>query len=458
VSRRLIILSVAMLAGCAVGPDYTRTELPLPADYGADGIVSGPKVDAEWWKAFGDPVLDGLVDRAMRGNRDLAAASARVDQAVAVLGGIEAGGLPAINASAGFARPKASTDLSVNPPAGSPRIRPVANAGLSLSYELDVWGRARRARESSRALLDAGREALRAAELSVAALTVRTYVELRATDVDLTAAEDAALARDEALRVALERERVGSARLGEVPEAETLRAAAITRASGLRRQRASLEHLLGSLTGDTALVVAVSDRPLAAPAAPAAGLPAALLERRPDVRQAEALAVSANAEVGVAKGSAFPALTLTGALGSESRELSGLFTSRAATYGLGVSIEQNLLDWGRASRRTEAAEAAARVAAANYAQTVIEALRETRDALVALRESTVVAEAAERRAQAAEQLITQARRRFASGEIGSVELAAARALHAESVSAVAAARRDRAHAHVQLVKALGGGF
>lgn len=456
-SRPASILAAALLAGCAVGPDYTRTAPPLPADYGADA-VQGAQVGAAWWKAFGDPVLDELVERALRENRDLAAASARVDQAVAVLGGIEAGGLPAIDASAGFSRPKASTDLSVNPPAGSPRIRPVASAGLSLAYEIDVWGRARRARESSRALLDAGREALRAAELSVAALVARTYVELRATDADLAAAEDAASAREEALRVARERERVGSARLGEFAEAETLRAAAVTRASGLRRQRAALEHLLGSLVGDAALTVPVSARPIALPAAPAAGLPAALLERRPDVRQAEALAVSANAEIGVAKGSAFPALTLTGALGSESRELSGLFTSRAATYGLGVSVEQNLLDWGRAGRRTEAAEAAARVAAANYAQSVIEALRETRDALVTLREAAVVADAAERRAVAAEQLIGQARRRFDAGEIGSVELAAARVAHAESVSAVSAARRDRAHAHIQLVKALGGGF
>lgn len=457
-SRRALLAAAALLAGCAAGPDYVRPELSLPADYGAAADPAAVPAALAWWKAFGDPVLDQLVDRALLGNRDLAAASARVDQALAVLGGIEAAGLPSVDASAGFERPKASADLAVSPPPGSPRIRPLASAGLSLSYEIDVWGRARRARESSLALLDAGREALRAAELSVAALTARTYVELRATDLEVEAAADAALARTESARVALEREQVGSARLGEADAAEVARAAAVTRLSGLRRQREALQNLLGTLVGDPSLTVPATGLMPAPPPVPAPGLPSALLERRPDVRQAEALVMSANAEIGVAKASAFPALTLTGALGSESRELSGLFSNRAATYGLGVSIEQNLLDWGASARRTEAAEAAARAAAAGYAQSVLEALRETRDALAGLREAAVVAAAAERRAAAAERLLAQARRRAEAGEIGPLELADARVAHADSVSAVAAARRERLNAHVQLVKALGGGY
>lgn len=455
--NRAILLAI-LLCGCAAGPDYTRPALPLPAEFDNAAVAGENSIDRNWWKAFQDPLLDGLVERALMGNQDLVAASARVDQAIAVLGGIEAAGLPAIDARAGFERRKYSTDLAANPPVGTPRQRDNAAAGLSLSYEIDVWGRARRAREASQAMLQSGREALYAAELSVSALVVRTYAELRSIDTEWVASEDAVKAREESLRVAKLRESTGNALLGEAARAEGARAGAITRLSMVRRQRAALENLLGTLVGDPSLTVAPSQTALVIPPAPAAGLPASLLERRPDVRQAEQLAISANAQIGVAKASAFPALTLTAGLGSESRELSGLFASPAATSAVGLSIEQNILDWGRAGRATEAAEAAARVAAAAYAQSVLDALRETRDALVVLREATIVSEATERQALAAEQLRQFAQKRFEAGEIGSAELADARVVYADSVSAVASARRNRIHAHVQLVKALGGGY
>ena len=455
--NRTILLTV-LLCGCAAGPDYTRPVLPLPSEFNVPAQEGAQSIARTWWKSFQDPVLDGLVERALTGNQDLVAASARVDQAIAVLGGIEATGLPAIDARAGFDRRKYSTDLAANPPAGTPRQRDNAVAGLSLSYELDVWGRARRAREASQAMLQAGREALDAAELSVSALVVRTYVELRSVDIEWVASEDAVKAREESLRVATLRESTGSAQLGEAARAEGARALAITRFSMVRRQRAALENLLGTLVGDPSLKIAPSQASWVIPPAPVAGLPSSLLERRPDVRQAEQLAIAANAEIGVAKASAFPALTLTAGLGSESRELAGLFASPAATSAVGLSIQQNILDWGRAGRATDAAEAAAKVAAAAYAQSVLDALRETRDALVALREATVVSEATERQAVAAEQLRTFAQKRFDAGEISSAELADARVVYADSISAVASARRDRIHAHIQLIKALGGGY
>jgi len=455
--NRAILLAI-MLCGCAAGPDYTRPALPLPAEFDNATSEGTKAIDRTWWKAFQDSLLDGLVERALNGNQDLVAASARVDQAIAVLGGIEAAGLPAIDGRAGFDRRKYSTNLAANPPVGTPRQRDNAAAGLSLSYEIDIWGRARRAREASQAILQSGREALYAAELSVSALVVRTYVELRSVDTEWVASEDAVKAREESLRVAKLRESTGNALLGETARAEGARAGAITRLSMVRRQRAALENLLGTLVGDPSLKVAPSQTALVIPSAPAAGLPSSLLERRPDVRQAEQLAISANAQIGVAKASAFPALTLTAGLGSESRELSGLFASPAATSAVGLSIEQNILDWGRAGRATDAAEAAAKVAAATYAQAVLDALRETRDALVVLREATIVSEATERQAIAAEQLRNFAQKRFDAGEIGSAEFADARVVYADSVSAVASARRDRIHAHIQLVKALGGGY
>lgn len=452
-----LALAALVLSGCAAGPDYVRPGHAFPETHGALAR-DGAELGAGWWKALGDPVLDDLVDRALAGNRDILAASARVDRALAILGEVEAAGLPSLAANAAYERRRASVDLATNFPAGTPRIRPVAEVGVSLNYEIDLWGRARRARESSRALLEAGRESLRAAELSVAALVARAYVGLRSAETELDAMAGALAARDEALRVAREREAAGAAAPDEVSRAEVARSDAHTRLAMARRQRASLAHLLGSLTGDPSLEIAPAAAKLSVPPPPASGLPSALLERRPDVREAEQLAVSANAEVGVAKGSAFPRLSLTGAVGTASRELSGLFASPAATAALGGAIQYDLLDWGASRRATEAAKATANEAAANYSRVALEALRETRDALADLGEAIELAESTERRAAASAALLELARRRFEAGEVGPREWAEARVAHADAVAVAAAARRDRILAHLQVVKALGGGF
>lgn len=452
-----LALGALLLAGCAAGPDYERPAQPFPGNHGKLAR-EGDEVSAEWWKALADPVLDDLVERALAGNRDILAASARVDRALAILGEVEAAGLPSLAANTAYERRRASVDLATNFPTGTPRIRPVAEVGVSLNYEIDLWGRARRARESSRALLEAGRESLRAAELSVASLVARSYVGLRSAETELSAATDAFAAREDALRVARERESAGAAAPDELARAEIARSDAHTRLALARRQRTSLVHLLGSLTGEPSLDIPPATSALRVPPPPASGLPSSLLERRPDVREAEQLAVAANAEVGVAKGSAFPRLSLTGAVGTASRELSGLFASPAATAALGGVIEYNLLDWGASRRATEAAKAAATEAAANYSRVALEALRETRDALAHLAETIEVSDSTERRAKAAAELLELARRRHEAGEIGPLEWADARVAHAEAVTVAAAARRDRLIAHLQVVKALGGGF
>lgn len=451
------LLAGLLLAGCAAGPDYERPAQELPGSHGPLAR-EGAEVAREWWRDFADPVLDDLVERALAGNRDILAASARVDQALAILGQVEAAGFPALDASASYERRRASVDLATNFPPGTPRTRPVGAVDLSLSYEIDLWGRARRARESSRALLEAGRESLRAAELSVAALVTRTYLGLRAAETEQEAMALALAAREDALRVARERELAGAAAPEEVARAEIARSDALARLSSARRQQAALRSLLASLAGEPSLEVPRAAAPPRVPAPPASGLPSALLERRPDVREAEQRVVSANAEIGVAKASAFPRLSLTAGVGTASRELGGLFASPAATAAVGGNIEYQLLDWGASRRATESARAAAAAAAAGYSKVVLEALRETRDALSDLREAIELSESTERRAAAAARLLELARRRHEAGEIGPREWAEARVAHADATAVAAAARRDRLVAHLQLVKALGGGF
>lgn len=454
---RPLTLCALLLAGCAAGPDYERPVQPMPADHGSLNR-DGEAVAASWWRALGDPVLDDLVARALVGNRDILEASAKVDQALAILGQIEAAGFPSLDAAAGYERRRASIDLATNFPEGTPRIRPIASADLSLSYEIDLWGRARRARESSRALLGAGQEALLAAELSVSTLVARSYVGLRSAESELAAMTTALAAREEFLRIAQERVAAGAAAPDEVALAEVARADALTRLSTARRQDSSLRHLLATLVGDVSLQVPAATGPLAIPAPPASGLPASLLERRPDVREAEQLAISANAEIGVAKASAFPRLSLTAGIGSASRELTGLFTTPAATAAVGGAIEYELLDWGASRRRTEAARAASAAAAANYSRVALGALRETRDALVDMGEAIRLSESTERRAAASATLLELARKRHEAGEIGPGQWAEAQVAHAAAVVVASAARRDRLVAHLQLVKALGGGY
>jgi multidrug efflux system outer membrane protein len=450
------LLCFGLLGGCTLGPDYVRPELPK-AEVFPEAGKGGAAVRAEWWKSLGDPELDALVAKALAANADLRVAVGRVEQAAAVLGETEGAALPQVDAVGGVNASKLSEGAYNQNLATTGRHRTSARGGLSTSFELDFWGKLRRAEESARAQLLGAREARRMVELSVGAAVVRAYAALRAADAQSSAAQEVFAARDEEAAIIAKRADVGAAGPQEIAQAEVARSAAVTALADARRTRAAAEHLLGMLTGQPALtIVARRQDGLRLPAPVAPGLPADLLASRPDVVAAEQVLVAANARIGYVKAARFPSFTLTGAIGSESRELNALFDGATATSTLGVDLRYPLFDFGRGAARVEGAVAEQHQAAAAYEKAFLNACREVRDALVDVRETAASASAAARRALAAEDAYRIATVRSREGQAGPMELLAARRLRAESQVAVAKVRQDRLAAQVDLVRALGG--
>lgn len=451
-----LLIGAGLLAGCALGPDYERPATPTAAVYPEAG-KGGAAVRAEWWKSFGDPELDALVAKAFAANTDLRQAVARIEEASAVLGEVEGAALPQVDAAAVSQQIKIS-EGGFNPNlALNGRVRTNQRASLSTAFELDFWGRLRRAEEGARARLLAAEEGRRVVGLAVGAAVVRAYAQLRAAEVRAAAAAEILAAREAEASLVARRASVGAAGPAEVAAAEVARADAVARRSSARRARAQAEHLLGALTGQPALVIAPgAGDGLRVPAPVAAGLPADLLRQRPDVLAAEQALVAANARIGFVKASRFPTFSLTAALGTESPELESLFGPRNSTSALGLGMQLPVFDGGRGAARVDAAVAVRNQAAAAYEQAVLNAFREVRDALVDVRETASAASAAERRARAAREAFRVAEARQAAGQAGPSEFLVARRDQAESMAAVAEVRLERIAAQVDLIRALGG--
>lgn len=447
-----------LLAGCTVGPDYARPESGLPAAFpeGA-GVPDRGGVAADWWQGFGEPELTRLVGRALAANTDVRAAAARWEEADAQLADVAGAGVPAIDATGEADRFKVSSGTFLPVGGNAPgRNRRMQRAGLVTSFELDFWGRLRRAEEAARAQMLAAEEGVAQVRLGLAVAVVRTYSALRTADASAAAAETLVAAREEGLRLARRRTDLGVAVPAEAARAEVALAAAVAGLAEARRTRAQAEHLLGFLTAEPALVVPRDARPLPSPPLPAAGLPSDLLSRRPDVRAAEQALIAANARIGFAKAARYPSFTLTGALGTESRTFGGLFQSETATSDLGLDLRAPLFDAGRLAARVDAAIAAQHQAVAAYEGAARNAFREVRDALAEVRETALAAEAADRRETAAAEVLRVAAARGAAGQAPPTELLEARRAQAESQLAVARVRQERLEAQLALIRSLGG--
>ena len=454
--RLPLLLAAGLLAGCALGPDYQRPATPSAEAYPEAG-KGGDAVRAEWWKSFGDPELDALVAKAFAANTDLRLAVARIEEAAAGLAEVEGASLPQVDATMVSQQIKIS-EGGFNPNlALNGRVRTNQRAALATSFELDFWGRLRRAEEGARARLLQAEEGRRVVGLAVGAAVVRAYASLRAAEVRVAAAEEVLAAREAEASLVAKRLAVGAAGPADVAAAEVARADAVSRRSSARRVRAQAEHLLGALTGQPALVIAPRrGDALRVPAPVAAGLPSDLLRQRPDVLAAEQALVAANARIGFVKAARYPSFTLTGALGTESRTFGGLFQSETATSDLGLDLRAPLFDAGRLAARVDVAVAAQHQAAADYERAALNAFREVRDALADVRETDLAAGAADRREAAAAESLRIATARGEAGQAPPAELLEARRSQAESQLAVARIRQERLEAQLALVRALGG--
>ncbi|WP_341930671.1 efflux transporter outer membrane subunit, partial [Methyloversatilis discipulorum] len=330
----LALACAALLSGCMVGPDYVRPTVDLPAQYAPAQDAVPVAVARGWWKQFNDDTLNTLVERALADNADVQRAAARIEQADALLREAGAALFPDVGLGTSASRSRIS-GVGVPIPAGAPLYRNSFQTAISTSFELDFWGRLRRASEAARAQALGTRHAKDTVELTLVSQVVGGYLNLRALDAQLVLSRDTLATRRENVDILRSRVERGLTNELELQQALGAVAAIEAQIADLARSRGIAENQIALLTGNLGMHIDAGDlRSLPLPPLPPAGLPSSLLDARPDVRQAEAELASANAQIGVAKAALYPSISLTGNYGSQSRELSDLFSGPANIWSL----------------------------------------------------------------------------------------------------------------------------
>lgn len=385
--KRPVLALLVALAGCAAGPNYHRPTLATPDTIrGAEpGGGPGSVADSTWWDLYDDPKLRDLLTTAVSNSPDINAAIARIDEARAALGQTRLGLFPTIEGQADVRRSKASLDALLP---GAPRFSNSEDAALTVSYELDFWGRLRRVRESARANLLSSEYAKRAVSVSLVANVAGAYFSLLALDSQLEITRRTVEARAKFVELTRAQHDRGYATGLDVATAEAQAAAARANVPDLERRIGQTEDQICVLLGESPHAVDRQRRgeemPLAPPLPPV-GLPSQLLERRPDVRAAEESLHAANANIGVAKAALFPQISLTGLFGSLSAPLGDLFKVPTAEWSAAAGLVQPLLDSQRSIYQVELTHARTREALFQYKKAVATAFQEAADALLAYR-------------------------------------------------------------------------
>ncbi len=459
----VLLLSTALLAGCAVGPDYRAPALDLPEEWPEHVLLSDEaRADwQQWWRQFEDPHLDALVARAVDDNLELHLQLARIQEARARLGLARAEQLPSVSAQAEAARERTPAAAS---PLGESTDNLFSLAGV-LDYEIDLWGRLGREQEASEALLDESLFAHDAVRLNVIADVVATYFDLRSAERQLRITEATAESREETFRLEQLRFDVGESDELALRQAQSELESTLAQLPAQRERVRVLEGSLALLVGmSPAELMAELDygdtdlESIALPDGVPAVLPSELLARRPDIRSAEAGLIAANAGIGVAEASRLPRFNLGGLLGSAAGDAGDLFTSAAGTWGLSATVMGPLFDFGRSASRIDTAEALAEQAEVQYRATVAQAFNEVRNALVTYEASGERVEAIRRQLTAFERTLELAEVRYREGFVGFIDLLDAQRAMLDAELALSEAKRDRLTATATLFKALGGGW
>ncbi|HXL83977.1 MAG TPA: efflux transporter outer membrane subunit, partial [Casimicrobiaceae bacterium] len=369
----LALLLAAPLSACMVGPDYRRPEVEVPVAWRLGATEAGEISNIAWWDQFQDPVLSNLVRTALANNKDLEIATANVDQAAAQYGIVRSAQFPQVSGSASAARERSSANTAL------PGGRTFSNYGvnLSASFELDVWGKLRRATESARASLLASEQGKGTIVLTVVTSVASGYIQLRALDRQLEIAQRTSQSLGEAARLQRVRFEEGAVPASDYQQAESQYREAVARVPELEREIAQQENFISVLLGhNPGLIPRGRDIDvLLFPAVPD-GLPASLLQRRPDIRQAEQNLIAANANIGVAKAAYFPDISLTALLGLESAQLSDLFKGPSRTWSFGAGVLQPIFNAGRIRSQVAQAEALQRQALHTYEKSIISAFQD----------------------------------------------------------------------------------
>jgi multidrug efflux system outer membrane protein len=459
--RRLVPAIAILLGGCAAGPDYERPELDVPENY-IQPVEQGQSfANTPWWEWFQDAQLQALIRIALEENQDLGIAAARIEEFRAVLGVTRADQFPSVDITATGAQTEGRDNVF---PGNLPGFsdEKVENYRLSADvfFELDLFGRLRRSTEAARAQLLATEEAQRSITISLVASVASTYMLLRDLDAQLEIARRTQLTRTDSLSIIQARFDKGTVPKLDVNQAEIELAVADAAIAVAQRAVAQTENALSVLLGRNPGPV-LRGLPLQQQVMPPdipAGLPSELLQRRPDVLSSEALLAAQTARIGVAQAARWPSLSLTGALGFESADLSTLTDSGSDFWSAGVGIFAPVFNAGRNKSRVEIEKARTEQALLSYEQTVQRAFREVEDALVAVRTYREEHQARRRQVAAARSAATLSRARYDGGVTSYLEvLDTERSLFSAELTE-SQTLRLYINAIIELYKALGGGW
>lgn len=454
-------LCFLFLAGCAVGPNYKRPQVNEPQSFRSEpSEATNSFADLPWWQVFHDETLQKLIRTALTNNYDLRVAVTRVQQARAVTAETRAGLFPQVNYG-GFAG--GGHNASPGSVGGGLPIHTnieIWQADINASWELDIWGRVRRMTESARAQYFASEEARRDVTTSIIAQVAQDYFQLLALDRQLAIARESTNSFGGSLHIFTERLTHGAASKLETSSAQALLESAAATIPDLERQVAQLENQLSVLLGENPHAIVHEDSQLddQFPPKVPAGLPSSLLERRPDIREAEQQLRSANAQVGAAIGNYFPQLSLTGLFGQVSPELSGITAGGANAWSVAANLAGPIFQGGRLRAQYRQAIAVREQNALQYQAAVLNALQEVSSALVA-REK--LAEARVHQAQAVEaykQAVEIVTRRYQNGQSSYFEVLQEQQLLFPAENSLVQTELSQLTSIVQLYRALGGGW
>jgi len=458
----VVLLSAVLLtSGCSVGPNYKRPAIAVPESYRgtvpeqAAQTQSSSLGDQKWEDIFDDEQLRTLIRTALLQNYDLRIAASRVLEAQAQLGITRADQFPNLSAGAGI------TDVDQPRSKLTPQFETsTGQVNLSAAWELDFWGKFRRATEAARADLLASEWARQEVVSTLVANVADAYFQLRALDLELEISRRTLHSRQESLRLTQILANGGSTSLLDVHQAEQLVYTASTEISTLEQQVEQQENfisiLLGQNPGDIPRGQALTEQRQPPEVPP--GLPSSLLERRPDIRQAEEQLIAANAEIGVARAAYFPDISLSGASGFQSSALTNLFSGPAGAWTFGASLTQPIFEGGRLRSGVRLAEAQRQTALLVYQQTIQGAFRSVSDALVAYRKTQEFRAQQELLFRSAEESARLSQMRYSGGVTGYLEVLTNETNAFSAELGLAQARLNELQALVQLYEALGGGW
>jgi multidrug efflux system outer membrane protein len=466
-----------VLTGCAVGPNYRRPLVEVPAAYRRppqDGIGpagSSPTVNSEanqaakaktislgdekWWEVFQDKELQSLVRTALQNNYDVRIAATRVLEAQAQLGITRADQFPTLGGGAGIASQRESKSGPI------PAFELTqGQVNVSASWNLDFWGKYRRATEAQRAILLSQEWARKAVVSSLVASVASGYFQLRELDLQLEISKRTLASRNESLQLTSLRTQHGIDTMLDQRQAEQLVYTAAAQIPDLERQIGQQENalsiLLGRNPGSIPRGFKLTDQPHA-PEVPV-GLPSALLERRPDIRQAEANLMAANAEIGVARAAYFPQISLTGTGGYQSPALTSLFTGPAGIWNFGGSLVQPIFEGGRLKNGVRLAEAQHQEMLLAYQQTIQNSFRDVSDALIAYQKNREFRTQEQMLTDSAREAAQLSEQRFNAGATDYLEVLTNETNYFSDELSLAQAQLNELQALVQLYQALGGGW